>query len=83
MIDIGETLKRAVRNSGQTRYGVAKGSGIDYSVLLRFMAGEREVRLATASRLANYLGLELRPSRTKRFGGLTTKRPKSRQRAKK
>ncbi len=61
--DIVEALRRAVTDSGQSLYGVAKGSGVDYSVLLRFMARERGMTLHTAAKLAAYLGLELRPMR--------------------
>lgn len=58
-----DQLKQAVADSGQTLYRVAKDSGVDYSVLIRFMAGERSIGLETAGKLAAYLGLELRPVR--------------------
>ena len=58
-----EQLRRAVADSVETRYRVAKDSGVDYSVLLRFMARERGITLDTAAKLAQYLGLELRPAR--------------------
>jgi hypothetical protein len=54
-----EQLRKAVADSGQSLYAVAKGSGVDYSVLLRFMAAERGMTLDTAAKLAGYLGLEL------------------------
>ena len=60
---VTDQLKQAVTDSGETLYGVAKGSGAEYSALLRFMAGERGIRLDTADKLAAYLGLELRPAR--------------------
>jgi len=56
-----EQLREAVRQSGQTMYAVAKGSGVDYAVLSRFMADQRGLNLDTAARLMDYLGLELRP----------------------
>lgn len=59
--DITEQLRKAVKESGETVYRVAKNSGVDYSVLLRFMAKERGVSLMTAAKLAEGLGLELRP----------------------
>ena len=62
-MDIAKALQQAIRDSGRTLYRVGKDSGVDYSVLLRFMADERDIRLATAARLAGYLGLELRPAR--------------------
>ena len=58
-----DQLKQAVADSGETLYRVAKDSGVDYSVLLRFMADERGISLETAGKLAAYLGLELRPAR--------------------
>ena len=62
-MELVKALKKGVRDSGETLYAVAKGSGIDYSVLLRFMADERDILFGTASRLADHLGLELRSKR--------------------
>ena len=59
--NIEEQLRQAVADSGQTIYAVAKGSGANYSVLLRFMAQERGISLRTAARLTAYLKLELQP----------------------
>ncbi len=53
------TLLRAIRESDQSLYAVAKGAGVGKQVLLRFASGERDVRLATADLLAAYLGLGL------------------------
>ncbi len=58
-----EQLRQAVAGCGETRYRVAKDSGVDYSVLLRFVADERGITLDTAGKLCDYLGLELRPIR--------------------
>lgn len=56
-----EQLRSAVECCGQTLYAVAKGSGVSYAVLTRFLHGERGMNLDTAARLMDYLGLELRP----------------------
>lgn len=56
---ISEVLRKAIANYG-TLYQVAKDSGISWSVLQRFQTGRRDLRLATADRLAQFLGLELR-----------------------
>ena len=56
-------LRKAVRDSGLTRYAVAKGEGVDVAALLRFMSGERTLTLHTAGRLAAFLGLELRTAK--------------------
>lgn len=59
--NVVKRLQAAVAESGESLYAVAKGSGIDYSVLTRFMNNERGMNLTTAARLMDYLGLELRP----------------------
>ncbi len=56
-----ETLRAAIKNSGLTRYRIAKGTGIDNSILMRFVRGEMSIRLDKAGRLAAYLGLRLTP----------------------
>lgn len=60
-MNVSEQLHKAVHDSGQSLYAVAKGSGVSYAVLFRFMAGQRGMNLDTAARLIDYLGLELRP----------------------
>jgi hypothetical protein len=54
-----DELKRAIRDSGDTIYAVAKGSGVAFPVVSRFMHGERDIRLETADRLCAHLGLRL------------------------
>lgn len=62
---IVDQLRKAIAESGQTEYGIAKGAGVSQSVVNRFVNGERGIGLDTAARLCAYLGLELvrRPSR--------------------
>lgn len=55
-------LRRAIRQaerSGQSRYAIAKASGITPIMLSRFADGERGVNLATAERIAVGLGMSL------------------------
>ncbi len=59
--NIAEQLRRAMADSGQSLYALAKGSGIDYAALFRFDREQRSLNLDSAARLAAYLGLELRP----------------------
>jgi transcriptional regulator with XRE-family HTH domain len=59
-MSISDRLKQAISQAG-TLYSVAKGSGVTHPSLLRFMSGERDIRLETADKLAAYLGLELQP----------------------
>jgi transcriptional regulator with XRE-family HTH domain len=56
-----ESLKTSIRESGLTRYRIAKDTGVDEAALMRFMRGETSIRLDKADRLAAYLGLRLVP----------------------
>ena len=56
-------LQAAIAATGQSLYAVAQASGIAAPVLQRFVNGERGITLETASKLADYLGLSLLPSR--------------------
>ena len=57
--NIVDQLRRVMRDSGETEYGIAKGSGISQSVVNRFMSGERGISLETAAKLCEYLKLVL------------------------
>lgn len=59
---------KAIEDSGQTRYAISKGSGINQSMLSRLVNGERAMSFEAAERLADYLGLEIviRPKRRTR-----------------
>jgi transcriptional regulator with XRE-family HTH domain len=62
-----DDLRQAIEASGLTLYRIAKGSGIAYQVLHRFARGERDLTLATASRLADFFQMRLtRPRRPKK-----------------
>lgn len=54
-----DALRSAIQNSGLTRYAVAKQAGVGFAVLNRFVAGERDLRLETAAKICDALGLEL------------------------
>jgi plasmid maintenance system antidote protein VapI len=56
-----ETLREAIRRSGRTHYELAQASGITPAQLDRFVAGERDLKLATAAKVTDALELELRP----------------------
>ena len=56
---IVDQLQKAIANSGQTEYAIAKRAGVSQSVLNRFMNGERGISLQTASKLCTCLGLSL------------------------
>ena len=62
-------LRKAVRDSGLTTYAIGKGAGIPLPVLYRFVSGERDLTLETASKLADYFQMRLtRPRRPKKGG---------------
>lgn len=54
-----DVLKKAVRQSGLSKYRIARDTGILETSLGRFMRGETSLRLDKADLLADYLGLEL------------------------
>ena len=58
MATVSDTLRKALKRSGQTRYAVSKATGIPESVLSRFAHGQ-PLRGATIDKLADYLGLAL------------------------
>ena len=54
-----ESLRLAIVRSGLTHYRLAKEAGITPPTLDRFVSGERDLRLETASKIAAVLGLVL------------------------
>jgi hypothetical protein len=56
---IAETLKDAIRQDSRSVYQIAKESGISQIVITRFLSGERDIRMATADKLARVLNLQL------------------------
>jgi transcriptional regulator with XRE-family HTH domain len=52
-------IKKAIEQRNQTRYGIAKGSGIAQSQLSRLMSGKTGLNVETVELLADYLGLEI------------------------
>ena len=55
-----EVLRRAVRESGQSIYAIAKATGIVQESLSRFVRGKQSLRLDKADALAAYFGLQLK-----------------------
>lgn len=56
---ITQQVKRAIRDSGMTRYEISQRSGVAEAVLSRFMNGETSMNLATLDRLASVLRLRI------------------------
>ncbi len=59
---LSASLKKAMQRSSKTSYRIAKEAGVSQIMVSRFLSGERDIRLATADRLAHVLGLKLMAS---------------------
>jgi transcriptional regulator with XRE-family HTH domain len=55
--ELARQLREAITASGLTVYALSKASGVDTAVLYRFLAGEKDLTLDTASRVAAVLNL--------------------------
>ena len=56
---LSETLKSAIRASDMSLYQIAKRARVSQIIISRFLSGERDIRMATADKLANALELKL------------------------
>jgi transcriptional regulator with XRE-family HTH domain len=56
-------LRRAILESGLSRYAISVRSGVDQATLSRFMAGKSGLNLESVDKLVDVLGLEVRPRR--------------------
>jgi hypothetical protein len=54
---LSEILKNAIQSSSKTVYQICKEAEVSQIVVSRFLSGQRDIRLATADRLAKALGL--------------------------
>lgn len=63
-IDLGKQLRRAIKRSGLTRNQIAKRTDLSYAIVHGFVAGTTDIRLATASKIAAVVGVELRYRKT-------------------
>lgn len=61
MIEFGDILRDAVRDSGMSMKKLSEESGVNRISLMRFMGGSMNLNLHAASRLAAYFGLVLVP----------------------
>ena len=62
-MSIAEQLRRAVNASGLSRAELCRRAGMDQGYMSRVMSGRQPIGAATLNRLADALGLELRPTR--------------------
>lgn len=56
---ISNQLRDIIEASGESRYEIAKQTGIDQSALSRFMSGERGLSMTVLDTLADYLELDI------------------------
>jgi MoCo/4Fe-4S cofactor protein with predicted Tat translocation signal len=56
---LSQALRDALRSSDKSMYQIAQDAGVAQIVVSRFLSGERDIRMATADRLAEALGLTL------------------------
>lgn len=56
---LSQALKDALRASDKSMYQIAQDAGVSQIVVSRFLSGERDIRMATADKLAEALGLKL------------------------
>lgn len=57
--DIADKLRDAITKSGESNLAIAKATGVPVSRIWDFMNGG-DMRLKNASKIASYLGLELK-----------------------
>ena len=54
-------LREAIQASGLTHYAIGQAAGVSPGQIDRFVSGERDLRLGTAARIAEAVGLVLVP----------------------
>ena len=56
---LSRQLRDVIESRGLTAYALGKQAEVDATVIGRFLSGERDLRMATADRIAAALGLRL------------------------
>ncbi len=56
---ISAVLRKAIEASELSIHALAQASGVSHPIILRFLSGERDIRLATADKLAATLGVRV------------------------
>ena len=60
--ELAEVLRNAIKRKGVSAYAIARDTGVPQPTVTRFINGA-DMKLSTASKIAAYLGLELRKKR--------------------
>ena len=55
-----DQMRQIIENCGQTRYAIAKATGISQPTLARLVSGDRFLSAEAMDALGEYLGLEIR-----------------------
>jgi len=63
---VSDQLRDAIRNADVSMYRISQETGVDKSVLSKFVAGHRNMSLESVDLVAEFLGLELKPRQPKR-----------------
>jgi transcriptional regulator with XRE-family HTH domain len=58
-LKLSEQVRRAVAESGMSRYAICKSIGMDQSIMSRFMNGKGGLQQDSLDRLADLLGLDI------------------------
>jgi transcriptional regulator with XRE-family HTH domain len=58
-VKISDQLRAAIEAAGESRYQISKQTGINQSILSRFVRGETKLDGVNIDKLAAYLALEL------------------------
>ena len=66
---LSDAVRKAIDDSGESRYAIAKETGINESALAKFYNGHRGITMETLDRLGEYLGLRIVMDRKPRTKG--------------
>ena len=61
-------MKKAIDKSGMNRSQLGESSGVDPAQISYFMSGQRSLTLKSAEKIADVLGLELAPKKSRKRG---------------
>ena len=60
-VPLPEALRQAIIDSGKSSYELRQETGVNHGVILRFLSGERDIRMETAEKLALAVGVSFQP----------------------
>lgn len=63
---LSSRLREVVNARGLTAYSLGRDAGVDHRAIQRFLDGEKDLRLTTADKIAEVLGLHLVESGSRR-----------------